>query len=307
MNEWMLLILTLPTENTAIRMRVWRAIKAAGAAVLRDGVYLLPASDEHAVVFGELADTVNAAQGTAYRFRVDDAEAPLTGLFDRTDEYGRFIESLDEARRMLDPVQPADAARLARKLRKQFDAIADIDFFSGEARRQAEAALAEFDAAVTALSPGEPSAQAGAIPRLDLATYQGRTWATRRRPWVDRLASAWLIARFIDQDARFLWLAAPEDCPADALGFDFDGATFSHVDHRVTFETLLASFGLEQPALARIGAVVHFLDVGGVPPAEAAGVSQVLAGLRTAIEDDDQLLTAARAVFDGLFAAFSQA
>jgi len=96
------------------------------------------------------------------------------------------------------------------------------------------------------------------------------------------------------------------DCPADALGFDFDGATFSHVGSRVTFEVLAASFGLEQPAIARLGLLVHYLDVGGVQPPEAAGIESVLAGLRETLTQDDQLLTAASAIFDGLLASFDK-
>jgi hypothetical protein len=142
---------------------------------------------------------------------------------------------------------------------------------------------------------------------LVTANYQGRIWATRQRPWVDRLASAWLIQRFIDPQARIRWIAHPQDCPGDALGFDFDGATFTHIGSRVTFEVLLASFGLGQPALIRLGQLVHYLDVGGVQPPEAAGVESILAGLREAITDDDQLLGAAHAVFDGLLASFSKA
>src|SRR6516164_9106018 len=107
------------------------------------------------------------------------------------------------------------------------------------------------------LSPDEPHEGAGGISRLDPQRYRGRTWATRRRLWVDRVASAWLIRRYIDPDARFKWLARPSDCPKSALGFDFDGATFTHVGDRVTFQTLLASFGLEpNPALVRLGVLV---------------------------------------------------
>ena len=119
-------------------------------------------------------------------------------------------------------------------------------------------------------------------------------------------ACAWLIRRFIDPQARILWLASPGDCPADALGFDFDGAIFSHVGSRVTFEVLAASFGLEQPAIARLGLLVHYLDVGGVQPPEATGIESVLAGLRETLTQDDQLLTAASAIFDGLLASFDK-
>ncbi|MEN9985221.1 MAG: hypothetical protein RI925_723, partial [Pseudomonadota bacterium] len=102
------------------------------------------------------------------------------------------------------------------------------------------------------------------------------------------------------------WLASPADCPAEALGFDFDGATFTHVGSRVTFEVLTASFGLEPPALTRLGLLVHFLDVGGIQPPEAAGIESVLAGMRDSLTDDDQLLAAASSVFDGLLASFDK-
>ena len=135
--------------------------------------------------------------------------------------------------------------------------------------------------------------------------YQGRTWATRRRPWVDRLASAWLIRRFIDHDARFLWLATPSDCPQDALGFDFDGAVFTHVGDRVTFETLMAAFGLEgDAALRRLAVLVHQLDVGGDPVAEASGFEAVLAGARERLADDDALLVEMSGTLDSLYAYF---
>lgn len=113
---------------------------------------------------------------------------------------------------------------------------------------------------------------------------------------MDRLASTWLIRRFIDPDARFIWLQAPDDCPADALGFDFDG--------KVTFEVLLDSFGLNHPRLVRMGALVHFLDVGGIQPNEAGGLEQILWGLRNSIHDDDQLVAAANRVFDCLTGRF---
>ncbi|RZL30116.1 MAG: chromate resistance protein [Rubrivivax sp.] len=176
-----------------------------------------------------------------------------------------------------------------------------------EARRQAEAALLALEAeAHRRLSPDEPQTATQPVARLDRNAYRGRTWATRRRPWVDRLASAWLIRRFIDPQARFLWLKSPADCPKKALGFDFDGATFTHVGTRVTFETLLASFDLETPPLLRLGLLVHSLDAGGVQPPEAVGVERVLAGMREALSDDDQLLQVAAGVFEGLLTAFSQ-
>jgi len=144
------------------------------------------------------------------------------------------------------------------------------------------------------------------LARLDVAAYAFGYGLVGRRLWVDRVASAWLIRRHIDPQARFVWLKSPADCPKRALGFDFDGATFTHAGARVTFETLLASFGLETPALLRLGVLVHGLDAGGVLPPEAAGVERVLAGMRDAIADDDQLVLAAAGVFEGLLVAFEK-
>ena len=171
----------------------------------------------------------------------------------------------------LDTETALEGSKQARKLRKTFTAIAATDFFPGEAQKQTDAALQELElAANRALAPDEPHSVRSSIKPLRIEDYKHRVWATRRRPWVDRLACAWLIRRYIDRKARIVWLAKPKDCPAKAIGFDFDGATFSHVGARVTFEVMLASFGLEQPALRRIGAIVHYLDAGGVQPAEAS-------------------------------------
>jgi hypothetical protein len=143
---------------------------------------------------------------------------------------------------------------------------------------------------------------------LSLEEYQGRTWATRQRLWVDRVASAWLIRRFIDGQARFLWLESLGDCPVDALGFDFDGAAFSHVGDRVTFEVLAASFGLEaEPGMLGLGAMVHVLDIGGTAVPEAAGFEAVMTGAKRRGLSDDALLTEMSPVLDSLLEHFAAA
>lgn len=304
---WLLLVLSLPTENATARMRAWRALKASGAAVLRDGVHLLPDEDRHAQTLAAIADDLRASGGAAHLLRTDDTAPDYRALFDRSAEFATLLADLHTARTALKTDTAGDTVRQARKLRKALEQLAAIDFFPGEAQRQAQAALEALEQDAHRLaSPDEPQTTAQPVARRDPADYRGRTWATRRRPWVDRLASAWLIRRFIDPDARFLWLATPADCPKKALGFDFDGATFTHVGARVTFETLLATFGLETPPLLRLGLLVHSLDAGGVQPSEAAGVERVLAGMREALSDDDQLLQVAAGVFEGLLTAFSQ-
>lgn len=308
MINWLSLITSLPTENATVRMRAWRALKACGAAVVRDGVYLLPDKEACRATLDGIAADVLEGGGTAYVLQVIEPEAgPFVGLFDRTVAYAALMSEIGKATESLSADTATGTLKQARKLRKAFTSLAEIDFFPGEARKQASAALQELElAAAFALSPDEPHAVAGKIPLLRICDYQGRTWATRRRPWVDRLACAWLIRRLIDPAAQIIWLDAPSDCLANALGFDFDGAAFTHIGARVTFEVLLASFDLERPALKRLGALVHYLDVGGVQVPEAAGVESVLAGLRDTLHDDDQLLAAASGIFDGLLNSFSR-
>ena len=311
-SAWCLLIVSLPTDGATARMRIWRALKAEGCMGLRDGAYLLPADTEREQAMQRLADECIREGGSAWlmevRARSIDETRAYRQLFDRGDAYAEVRRNWKDAIRSLTSLSAPEIARLQRKLRRDHEALRAIDFFPGEASVEAEAAWIDFNQRVERLlSPDEPHDTAGRIARLDTAEYRGRIWATRRRPWVDRLASAWLIRRFVDSEARFRWLTKPSDCPKSALGFDFDGATFSHVGDRVTFETLLASFGLEDDlGLARLATLVHSLDVGGDPVPEGEGFEAVLAGARERLPDDDALLTAMSTVLDSLYTHFNR-
>lgn len=308
-HRWLLLVASLAAHHATPRMRLWRAVKAGGCAVLRDGAYLLPERETCLALFDTLANEVREAGGTAHLLEVsasDEAqESAFRALFERAASYLELASRVADCRETLPNEETPALRKTLKNLRRDFDALALIDFFPGEARRQAGAALAELENTVVArFSPGEPQAAVGQIASLDRAAFQGRTWATRRHLWVDRMASAWLIQRFIDGQARFIWLDTPADCPPEALGFDFDGAAFTHVENRVTFEVLLASFALETDrALHKIAALVHYLDVGGIPVGEAAGVETLLGALRRRCTDDDALLAEAAKIFDLLYAA----
>lgn len=310
--SWLLLILSLPTQGATARMRIWRSLRAQGCAALRDGAYLLPASAEHETALRDLADECVREGGSAWVMAATptssaEAEAyPL--LFDRSEEYAGLVSAWKQAGKTLASLGAAELARLQRKLRRDHEALRAIDFFPNEASVEAEAACGDLNQRIARLlSPDEPQDIEGPVPRLDPGDYQGRLWATRRRLWVDRVASAWLIRRFIDRDARFQWLARPSDCPRKALGFDFDGARFTHVGERVSFEVLMASFGLEEDAaLVRLGAMVRLLDVGGEPVPEAIGFEAVLAGARERVADDDALLAEMSTVLDSLYLHFQR-
>ena len=305
--DWVLLLVTLPTQPGAVRLRLWRALKALGCAPLRDGAYLLPAA--RGAAFDPLVDEVQEHGGMAAVFslaeRMPGQDEALRALFDRSQAYADWRASAQDLRRQCVGLGETAARRRLRALAEALQALHAIDDFPGPAADQARADLDalrhELDAVFSAK---EPSARRGPVPRLDLHKFKGRRWATRARPWVDRLACCWLVRRFVDGNARFVWLRDPAQLPRGAIGFDFDGARFSHVGALVSFEVMAEAFGLAADAgLRRIGAAVHVLDVGGIPVPEAPGLETILAGLRELHADDDALVAASLPVFDALYAA----
>jgi len=297
------LVLSLPTRNSTLRMRVWRALKECGAAVLRDGVYLLPQT--HA--FDRLEKEIRAHGGFAITLHATPQDGvDLRERFDRTAEYAALVGKISAARSSLATLGPKRGLTALRRLEQAMDKLSQIDFFPGEAKQQAAARLASLKERYGELySRNEPRPSMKGLRPLDHARYQKRLWATRKAPWVDRLASAWLIKRFIDREAKFVWIARPSECPKKAIGFDYDGADFTHVKNRVTFEVLAAEFGLDHdPALAKIAAAVHFLDVGGIPVPEANGLETMLKGAKEKAAGDDALLAEAMRTFDLLYSGY---
>jgi hypothetical protein len=310
--QWLLLVTNLPGRNQTLRMRVWRALKASGAGALRDGVYLLPNADGSRRVFEQQASDIQAGKGSAQIFAFD-SDSPTQGttlraLFDRTEEYGKLSTALAAFKRKLPKAKEPDARREFAALQRDSEAIATIDFFPNEAGIQVRSAAAEIEGLLEShFSSDEPRFVHRQIVRSDRKDYQGKTWATREGLWFDRVCSAWLIRRFIDPTATFLWLKKIKDCPKRAVGFDFKGATFTHVDGRVTFEVLVQSFSLDNDeALQRLASMVHYLDVGGLPVAEAPGFGAILSGARASKLDDDALLSTVSPILDHMYLSFSQ-
>ena len=307
---WSLLLVTLPTQPNAVRLRVWRALKALGCAALRDGAYVLPASEAFALeaLAVEVRENGGSASVLSLSPRDEAQRLDVLAQFDRSEAYAIWNESVKLAFSVFQTVPEADARKRLRGVSEALQAIKRIDYYPNDAACKNDALLTLLRQAFDArFSKGEPHPAPGKIARLDAAKFHGKRWATRARPWVDRMASAWLIARFVDTQARFVWLQDPSKAPKGVLGFDYDGARFTHVGtegtERVTFEVLMASFGLDaDPHLGAIAQVVHYLDAGGIPVAQAAGLEAVLGGLREMHADDDALIQATDAVFDALYA-----
>ena len=307
---WSLLLVTLPTQPNAVRLRIWRALKALGCAALRDGAYVLPAHEAPALeaLAVEVRDNGGQASVLSLFPRDELQKREVLALFERTEAYAAWNESVKTSFAIYQTLPEADARKRLRVTSDALSAIKQIDYYAGATATDADAMLLLLRQAFDArFSKGEPQATPAKVARLDAAKFQGKRWATRARPWVDRMACAWLITRFIDPQARFVWLQDPSKAPKGVLGFDYDGARFSHVgtqgNERVTFEMLMESFGLEVDAqLQSIAQLVHYLDAGGIPVVEAAGLEAILGGLREVHADDDALIKATGAVFDALYA-----
>jgi hypothetical protein len=309
MANWLILTATLPTNPSGLRVRVWRALKATGAGTLREGVYVLPGSAPTAQALRDIERTIAEAGADAHLLEVDARDAAQEGafrsLFDRSDLYAELLQAVKEARKAIRRSSEAELHKTLRTLEQQLHQLQASDFFPGRDHAAAAYAVASLRRDIELhLSPDEPAPQRAAIEPRHIADFQGRTWATRKRPWVDRLATAWLVQRFIDKRPTFLWLADAKKCPKSAIGYDFDGATFTHLGDLVTFEVVARTFGLdESPAIRRVGELVHYIDVGGAPTDEAPGLEMLVRGLQALHVDDDALLKAAISLFDALHAA----
>lgn len=304
--QWLVTVTQLPTGDPAARMRMLRTLESLGVAVMREGVYLLPDSADHRRALERLAQYVTQNAGYASVLRVTasavDQHAQFRRLFDRTARYEELTKNILSLRGALGMVDASAISRVLHKQRRDLEAIAALDFFPTEARERTEQTLAEAEAAVRELLfPAQ-----GPAARHTAETMLRRTWVTCRPLWADRLACAWLIRRFVDSEAKMLWLDKGAACPDGAIGYAFEGARFTNSDSRVTFEQMLAQFGLSgHAALGRIGGIVHFLEVRGTPVPEAAGVQTLLQGAVRRATSDHELLREAEKTFDLLYEAYS--
>ncbi|CAN5126912.1 chromate resistance protein [soil metagenome] len=303
--RWIALSYSLPAESTSSRrVALWRRVRRLGAVSLSGGFYLLPANEETVESFRWLAEEIRAAGGAAFALRVegfeDDGERDVIDLVQRArdEEYAdiasRAVDLGNAAREADADDRPAIGEHLD-KLRKRFAEARRIDFFHAPAGKGAASAI---DRAAAALS--DRPAEREEIAPVDAGAYRGRTWVTRPRPHVDRLACAWLIRRFIDPDAEIRYAEKPD---AGQVSFDMRGAEFGHSGPVCTFETMVEAFRLGDPALTIIKEIVHEIDLrdGASARPETVGIDSILNGWRASDIPDADLEQHGIALFEGLY------
>lgn len=302
---WLVFVATLPTTPEA-RMKVLRTLETLGAGMLREGAYVLPASAQHAAAFERLATYVRDSGGGAWLLRgapVDATERDTyIALFDRSARWRDLAKDIAAMKTGFGMAEPAAIAKVLQRLRDAFDALAAVDFFPTAEQATTAAVLAEVEQAVKCLrAPDQPGAR-GMAPLRERRKYFRRMWATRRPLGIDRLASAWLVRRFVDPEATLVWLAKNDVQQEAAVTFAFEGAEFDGSRSRCCFEELLSAFGLDDNrALRRIGGLVHHLEAGDLSVAEASGIESMIAGARRRTSTDDGLLAEVEQTFDMLY------
>jgi len=303
--NWLVTLAQLPTEDPAARMRVLRTLESLGAAVIREGAYLLPDTPENRRALDALAEYIAKNAGSVHVLHVVEAspaqQAGFQRLFDRSARYEELIKTVESLRVGFGQTDPSGISRVLHKQRREFESIAALDFFPTEARSRAQNALADTEAEVRKLLfPAHAQAALGPGEAL-----LRRTWATRKPLWADRLACAWLIRRFVDPEATMAWLEKADALPSGAVGFAFEGAHFANSETRVTYEEMLARLDLaKNSALVKIGSIVHFLEVRGTPVPEAAGVQTLLQGALRRSANETELLGEVEKTFDLLYEAY---
>jgi hypothetical protein len=308
--QLLLLLVGVPPTPSSLRVRVWRRLRSLGAVALKRSAYLLPDTPERYEDFQWLAQEVQRDGGDATLIRVQQIENVSPGevlrLFHdpRDHDYRQLAARYRKVLQRPDKksISPRIQEELAR-LAKDHQRIRDIDFFDapgGAEVRRLEEAIAMRTRRPEAQRP-EPR------PTLDLSKLRKRRWVTRPRPHVDRVASAWLIKRFIDPEAVFVF-APPADFPADAIPFDAPGVELSHHGEDCTFETLVKRANLRDRRLARLAEVVHEADLrdGKYPHEEARGIDVAVRALLAATADDEQVLAQGMTLFEGLYATTSR-
>ena len=313
--RWLLLVHTLPTRPSNLRVRTWRRLQQLGALPLKQAAYVLPDSPATREDFQWLKAEIEAARGEASVFTAEavDAvsDAALVEEF-RASSEGAYQALERNAARLLKHVprhgrvvrDTTSQRRAVQRVRERLATIERIDFFGAPGRNAIETTLQQID---ERLNP-QPSASPARRSVASRDGYQGRLWVTRPRPGVDRMASAWLIKRFVDADARFDFVTDHAAAPPGSLAFDMVGVEYTHRGDRCTFEVLCDAFGLREAALSRVAEVVHDLDLKderyGAPETATLGV--VIDGLQLAHRDDHRLLAGGSGLFEALYQSFVQ-
>jgi hypothetical protein len=310
--RWLLLIHQIPPKPDYLRVKIWRRLQRLGAVPVKNSVYVLPKSDQTQEdlqwVLREVVESGGEASLCEARFVDGLSDDEVMQLFRsaREDDYQEISRDLERIATSFSKKTKTDSEsrkRLAlelERIHKRITEVVAIDFFNAPGREGAERLIFTLDAR---LQEGSPAGQA-AKAKQQLQDFQDRTWVTRKGIHVDRMASAWLIRRFIDPNARFKFVPARGYQPQPGeIRFDMYEAEFTHEGDRCTFEVLIERVGLSDPGLGPIAEIVHDIDLKDAKFSreETPGIERLIAGIAMAHKQDEARLERGCALFDDLY------
>lgn len=309
--RWLLLIHQIPPKPDYLRVKISRRLRKIGAVAIKNSVYALPRDDETLEDFQwtlrEIAEGGGEASICEAKFVDGLSNEQVEALFNaaRQADYAPIAQEVRELLRQQPKAtdQKREFEAVVSRLRRRLSEAVAIDFFDCEARQAAEGLVSELEA-----SMGTDDARPG-TGRGRASEFCGRTWVTRKGLRVDRMASAWLIRRFIDPRATFKFVP-PRGYRAEEgeLRFDMFEAEFTHEGDHCTFEVLVQRIGLDAPGLRPVAEIVHDIDLkdGKFGRPEKAGIERLIIGICTAHEDDEARLARGFELFDSLYESFKE-
>jgi hypothetical protein len=315
--RWWVLAFQLPTQPAYARVKIWRRLQAVGAASFKNALYLMPATEEALEDFEWTLREVRDAGGEGLildaRVVQGFSDDEIIAIFDaaREEQYRAVAEEIrafsTRFERKRDTPTAEEVAAQHARFHGRISAIEAIDFFQANGREQVRALLRELEPRNISVDTLGTDA---AMETEKLNSLKGRTWVTRANIHVDRMASAWLIRRWVDPDAKFKWVADRHYRPEAAeIRFDMYQAEFTHEGDQCTFEVLLGRLELEDSALIAIAEIIHDLDLKDQKfgRKETAGIQQLLAGIVASQPSDDARIERATNLFDDLYHSFERA
>ncbi|MBI5101413.1 MAG: chromate resistance protein [Nitrospirae bacterium] len=319
---WLLFFYSVPSRPVSNRMKIWRKLSKAGAVQLKGAVYILPMGEEHYEFFQWLVSEVSSMGGEAAFTKVAAIDSikddKIKALFNERQEgeYQAIAKVLDDIESKVSSIKKGSSAQDAKAISEQltkalriFEEARKTDFFTSKTGNVLRARIDALNTMIKGFAGTVTEAKAPVIRSRKLNEYQRKMWVTRKRPFIDRMASAWLISRFIDKKAAFDFI---DDNNEDAAGgnaivFDMRGGDFTHTGDLCTFEVLVRSFGLKDKALKKIAEIVHDLDMkdNKYNTAEAKGLEDILTGIRMTTHTDAEALKKGMTVFEMLYVSRS--
>ncbi|MDP2156330.1 MAG: chromate resistance protein [Nitrospirota bacterium] len=319
--QWLLFFYSVPSRPVSSRMRIWRKLAKAGAVQMKGAVYILPFNDEHYEFLQWLVSEIAGMKGEAAVVSIEKIDTmkdeEIVAFFDqqRARDYKTLQKPFDDLGRRLSSIQkgakPQNVKSISdqfTKLQKEFGDIKRIDFFSSQEGAALGDKIKHIHADLKIVSGTETRHERPAALSLKTpADYQNKTWITRKRPFIDRMASAWLIRRFIDRDAAFDFVDEKDmdSIEKRSVTFDIRGGEFTHSGDMCTFEVIMKSFGLRDKTLKKMAEIIHDLDMKDdkFNAVEAKGMEHILEGIRRTAKNDLDALEKGMTIFEMLYAS----